>query len=69
LQLGGYTEDGLQLMVHLADPISGGRRQSIQERCGRSHILASPGKSRMWRTFVVDGSGDGSGLSSGLGSV
>jgi hypothetical protein len=53
----------------LADPVGGGRGQSIQEHCGRDHVLAGPGKSKMWRTFMVDGSSDGSGSSSGFGEV
>jgi hypothetical protein len=52
-------------MVHLADPVGGGREQIIQEHYGCGHILVGPGKSRMWRTFVVDGGGDSFGSSSG----
>jgi hypothetical protein len=48
---------------------AGGREQGIQERCGHSHVLAGPGKSWRWCTFVVDGGGDGSGPSSGFGEV
>jgi hypothetical protein len=43
--------------------------QSIQERYSRGHVLAGPGKSQMWRTFVVDGGNDGFGSGSGFGEV
>jgi hypothetical protein len=66
---GGYAEDVLQLTVHLADPIGGGHKRSIQERCGYDHILDGPGKDWMWRTFMVDGGGDDSGLRSSFGEV
>jgi hypothetical protein len=32
-------------------------------------VLASPGKGWTWRTFMVDGGGNGSGPSSGFGEV
>jgi hypothetical protein len=54
-------------MVHLIDPIGGGLRQSIQERCGYDHVLASPGKGWTWHTFMVDGGDDGSSPSSDFG--
>jgi hypothetical protein len=56
-------------MVHLANPIGGGCRQSIQESYGRGHVLVDLGKSQMWCTFMVDGDGDGFGSSSGFGEV
>jgi hypothetical protein len=56
-------------MVHLIHPIGGGRGQSVHERRGRNHVLASPSIGWMWRPFVVDGGGDGLGLSSGFGEV
>jgi hypothetical protein len=54
-------------MVHLIDPIGGGLRQSIQERCGYDHVLAGPGKGWTWHTFMVDGGDDGSSPSSDFG--
>jgi hypothetical protein len=47
-------------MVDLVDPVGGGRGRSIQECCHRGHILASPGKSMMRRTFMDDGGSNGS---------
>jgi hypothetical protein len=69
LLLSDYAEDVLQLVVHLADPVGRGRGQSIQERSGHDQVLADPNKG--WRrcTFMVDGGGSDSGLSSGLGEV
>jgi hypothetical protein len=57
------------LSVHHADSIGGGHRQSIKACYGRDHVLASPGKDWMWCTFVVDGSGNDSGLSPCFGEV
>jgi hypothetical protein len=56
-------------MVHLADPVSGGHGQSIQERSCHGHILASPGKSQMWHTHIIDGGGGSSDSSSRFGKV
>jgi hypothetical protein len=56
-------------MVHLMDPIGGGRGQSVQERYSCSHVLAGMDKGWTRHPFVVDGGGDGLGPSLGLGEV
>jgi hypothetical protein len=66
---GDYTEDVPQLMVHLVDPIGGGCGQRVQERRGRSHVLAGPSIGWTRRPFIVDGEGDGPAVSSGFGEV
>jgi hypothetical protein len=69
LLLSGYAKDVLQLLVLLVDPNDGGHRRGIQECCGCSHILASPSKGGMQRTFMVVGGGDGPGPSSSFGEI
>jgi hypothetical protein len=44
-------------------------RLSVQKCCGHDYVLAGPGKGGVWHTFMFDGDGDGSCLSSGFGVV
>jgi hypothetical protein len=41
---GSGSEDVLQLLVHLAHPISGGCEQCVQKCAHHDHVLAGPGE-------------------------
>jgi hypothetical protein len=56
-------------MVHAVHPVGGGRRQIVQERHCRGHVLAGHGEGWAWWRLAVDGGGNGPSPSLGLGEV